>query len=45
MVVNSPAFSSATISSARFLGDSKTVIFIGDQLRPNDSNIFLWTAP
>ncbi|MBC7466525.1 MAG: hypothetical protein H7256_11085 [Bdellovibrio sp.] len=43
--VNTPVYSAATIQKAVFLNDSKTVIFIGDQIRSGDQNIFLWSAP
>lgn len=43
--VNKPVFAAAKIQQAFFLKDSKSVIFVGDQIRVDDQNIFLWTAP
>ncbi len=43
--VDTPVYPSATIQKAIFLNDSSTVLFIGDQTRPGDNNIFLWSAP
>ena len=43
--INSPVYSSATIQKAIFLKDSKAVLFVGDQIRAGDQNVFLWTTP
>jgi hypothetical protein len=45
VIVDAPAHEAGTISQAVFLNDSRTVLFIGDQIRTLDQNIFLWTAP
>ncbi len=44
-VIDAPAHEAATISQAFFLNDSQTVLFVGDQIRALDQNIFLWTPP
>ena len=45
IVIEAPAHETATISQAFFLNDSKAVLYVGDQIRPADQNIFLWSAP
>ncbi len=44
-LVSTPVFNAATVSRAHFLNDSKTVIYVGDQIRSGELNVFRWTAP
>ncbi|MGZ5279054.1 MAG: TolB family protein [Pseudobdellovibrionaceae bacterium] len=44
-LINTPVFKAATILSFDFLNDSKSVIYMGDQIRPGEKNIFSWKAP
>lgn len=44
-VISSPVYEGAAIYEPYFASDSQTVIYLGDQIRPGDSNVFLWTAP
>ncbi|MGZ5280065.1 MAG: hypothetical protein ACXWC9_08990, partial [Pseudobdellovibrionaceae bacterium] len=43
-IVNFPTYDTAQISQASFLSDSQTVLYIGEQLRPGETNVFLWKA-
>jgi hypothetical protein len=43
--VNSPVSNQANISQALFLNDSQSVLYLGDQLRLNERNAFIWKAP
>lgn len=43
--VNTPVFESAKISEAFFSGDSQSVIYVGNQIRPGEGRVFLWKAP
>ncbi len=43
--VNSPVATGMEISTARFARDSRTVIFVGNQIKPSEHNVFLWRAP
>jgi len=45
ILINTPVFKTATIVNFDFLSDSKSVIYIGDQIRPGEKNIFSWKAP
>lgn len=42
-MVDTPLFSTGTIISAQFLKDSFSIFYFGQQLRPIETNAFLWT--
>jgi hypothetical protein len=43
--VNTPVSANANISNAIFLKDSQSVLYLGDQVRLNERNAFIWKAP
>ncbi len=43
--VTAPAHTAANVSEFYFLADSRTVIFVGDQIRKGEAQVFSWTAP
>lgn len=45
LTIDSPVFEAAGITHASFLSDSRRVMFRGNQIRPNEFHVFLWTAP
>lgn len=45
MIVNSPVNPNALIYDTAFSLDSRSVIFVGDQIVPSVQNVFLWTVP
>lgn len=44
-LVDTPVFDSARILQSYFLNDSRTILYVGDQIRPGDNNVFLWKVP
>lgn len=44
-VVNSPAFSGATITGFGFTADTNAIYFTGKQTRPTQANAYIWTPP
>lgn len=44
-LVNTPVFDSARILQSYFLNDSRTILYVGDQIRPGENNVFLWKVP
>lgn len=42
--INLPVVSTASVSEAAFLGDSQSVLYVGDQVRLGEKNVFLWKA-
>lgn len=45
LAVNTAVYLGATISSVQFLNDSRSVIYLGDQVSPSRKGVFLWRAP
>ena len=45
LAVNQAVYVGAKINSFLFLKDSKTVLFLGDQLFPGKGGVFLWKSP
>ncbi len=43
--VNRPVFGAATILSFDFAGNSKSVLYRGDQIQPGITGIYYWSAP
>lgn len=45
ILINTPVYAAAAVSQSFFLADSKTVLFVGDQIRSGQTGVFKWTAP
>jgi len=45
LTVNTALFIGAKISSFQFLQDSRTILYVGDQLTPGQKGVFVWRAP
>ncbi len=45
LMINTPLYFGARIKQVQFLKDSRTILYIGDQLNMADDNAFLWHAP
>jgi hypothetical protein len=44
-IVNTPVSDQAYITDAGFADDSKSIVYVGNQIRLNERDIFLWRAP
>ncbi len=45
MLINTPLIEDSKISQFHFLSDSRTILFVGNQIKPDEPNAFLWTSP
>lgn len=45
LAIDTPVLENSEITHASFLSDSRRVVFRGNQIKPSEYNVFLWTAP